>query len=96
MAMICKIMVMSWQGHGNDVQKVRVCIFDSLDIDVSVGPSPSVFQNMTDPLSANSAFCILIKLTGGKINVWRRSIFVYLSSQIYLQMLLHRLAEKSI
>ena len=95
MAMICKIMVMSWQGHGNDVQKVRVCIFDSLDIDVSVGPS--VFQNMTDPVSANSAFCILIKLTAGaKINVWRRSIFVYLSSQIYLQMLLHRLAEKSI
>ena len=92
MAMICKIMVMSWQGHGNDVQKVRVCIFDSLDIDVSVGPS--VFQNMTDPLSANSAFCILIKLTGTKINVLRRSIFVYLSSQIYLQM--HRLAEKSI
>ena len=91
MAMICKIMVMSWQGHGNDVQKVRVCIFDSLDIDVSVGPS--VFQNMTDPLSA---FCTLIKLTGAKINVWRRSIFVYLSSQIYLQMLLHRLAEKSI
>ena len=92
MAMICKIMVMSWQGHGNDVQKVRVCIFDSLDIDVSVGPS--VFQNMTDLLSANSAFCILIKLTGAKINVWRRSIFVYLSSQIYLQM--HKLAEKSI
>ena len=90
MAMICKNMVMSWQGHGNNVQKVRVCIFDSLDIDVSVGPS--VFQNMTDP---NSAFCILIKLTAGaKINVWRRSIFVYLSSQIYLQM--HRLAEKSI
>ena len=46
MAMICKIMVMSWQGHGNDVQKVRVCIFDSLDIDVSVGPS--VFQNMME------------------------------------------------
>ena len=46
MAMICKIMVMSWQGHGNDVQKVRVCIFDSLDIDVSVGPS--VFQNIRE------------------------------------------------
>ena len=94
MAMICKIMVMSWQGHGNNVQKVRVCIFDSLDIDVSVGPS--VFQNMTDPVSANSAFCILIKLTGAKINVWRRSIFVYLSLQIYLQMLLDRLAEEYI